>query len=174
VRIRITMLLTAIVMGGSVAVAQTPPTATEAFNLRTKCKAMADEKADSLEIHPMTTADGAALGLSAASVEALNKNLDATREVLLSSHSSKYDAKNNRCYVEIFEQKKYGKHKENEIQMRQIYDAKTDDLLAFAQIQNDKKVGMVFDPEHRRTADESFGWDDANAYIDEMMLDKRR
>ena len=33
---------------------------------------------------------------------------------------------------------------------------------------------MVFDREHRKTTDENLGWDDANSYIDDMMLDKRR
>jgi hypothetical protein len=168
------ILIAAMMLNCGVGFTQTPPTATEVFNLRTKCKAMADEKADSMQLPPMTIADGAALGWSAATVDALNKNREATLEVLLSTHSSKYDAKNNRCYVEFFEQKKYGKHKENEVQHRQIYDAQTDDLLAFAKIENGKKVGMVFDHEHRSTMGDDLGWTDANAYIDEMMFDKRR
>ena len=94
--------------------------------------------------------------------------------MIFASHSSKYDAKSNRCYIEIFQHKKYGRKKENERQIRQIYDAQIDDLLAFAQIENGTKSGLVFDHEHRRTTDTNRGWDDANNYIDEMMLEKRR
>jgi hypothetical protein len=36
--------------------AKTPPTATEAFNLRIRCKQMADEKADAVAWHEMTVA----------------------------------------------------------------------------------------------------------------------
>lgn len=154
--------------------AQTPPTATEAFNLRIKCKQMGDEKAESLEMRPMTASDGASMGFSAEAVEAMNKNLAKTREVVLSSHASKYDAKNNRCYIEIFQRDKYGSRKENERDIRQIYDAQTDDLLAFAQIINGKKVGMVFDRDHRSAMGSDLGWDDASTYIDEMMAEKRR
>jgi hypothetical protein len=48
--------------------AQTPPTATEAFNLRIRCKQMADQMADALAWHEMSVADGASLGMSAADV----------------------------------------------------------------------------------------------------------
>jgi hypothetical protein len=79
--------------------AQTPPTATEAFNLRIRCKQMADEKADAVAWHEMTVAEGAAIGMSAADVARIN---DQQRpEVLGSWSSSKYDAVNNRCYVRI-------------------------------------------------------------------------
>src|SRR6266567_5225369 len=153
--------------------AQTPPTATEAFNLRIRCKAMADEKAEALAWHPLTAADGATMGLSPADVEAMNRIHDATYEVFQSWHSSHYEAKTNRCYIEIFLHKRYGRQKENDGQVRQIYDAQTDDLLAFAQMDNGKKVGMVFDHGHHTTTGENLGWDDANAYIEEMMLDQR-
>jgi hypothetical protein len=36
---------------------------------------------------------------------------------------------------------------------------------------------MIFDPDPERrkyTIGKNLGWDDTNAYIDEMMLDKRR
>jgi hypothetical protein len=167
------ILIAAMMLNCGVGFTQTPPTAAEVFNLRAKCKVIADEKADSLEWHPLTIADGAALGWSVATVEAANKNREATLEVILSTNSSKYDAKNNRCYVEIFQHIKIGLHKEKEVQYRQIYDGQTDDLLAFAKVENGKKVGMVLDIQHRKTTDENLGWDDANAYIDEMMADKR-
>jgi hypothetical protein len=69
---------------------------------------------------------------------------------------------------------KFGRNKENEIEHRQIYDGQTDDLLAFTQIKNGKKVGMVFDREHRNKTSDNLGWDDASASVDEMMLDKRK
>jgi hypothetical protein len=52
--------------------AKTPPTATEAFNLRIRCKQMADEKADAVAWHEMTVAKGAAIGMSAADVARIN------------------------------------------------------------------------------------------------------
>jgi hypothetical protein len=60
--------------------AQSPPTATEAFNLRIRCKRMADQKA----------------GEQAAGNAALRW------EVLESRGSSKYDATSNRCYILIY------------------------------------------------------------------------
>jgi len=169
----VTMAAFAAMLNCQATLAQAPPTATEAFNLRVKCKALADDKAEAMKRHPMSVADGATLGLSAGAVDALNRKNDARSEVLQSWHSSRYDIENNRCYIELFEHRRFGVNKENEAQYRQIYDGQTDDLLAFTRIENGKKVGMVFDPEHDRTTDDNLGWDDANAYIDEMMLDKR-
>ncbi len=40
------ILLPSLLIVCGLAVAQTPPTATEAFNLRIRCKQMADQKAD--------------------------------------------------------------------------------------------------------------------------------
>ncbi len=137
------------------AIAQTPPTATEVFNLRLKCKEMADKKAgEQYEID-------AALGARGP-------------EIILQWHKSKYDPKFNRCYIEQFRHVKVGMRKEIESQMHSLMDLLTDDMLAFAKIENGKKVGMVFDPGHRPTRDTNLGWDDANAYIDEMMLEQRR
>jgi hypothetical protein len=102
-------------------------------------------------------------------VESLYKNVP---EVVDAHYSSKYDPVNNRCYVEVYI---HTRTKRFDSEHRQLYDAQVDDLLAFAQIQNGKKSGMVFDHQnHRTTTDTNLGWDDANAYIDEMMLDKRK
>jgi hypothetical protein len=165
-------MLVAMALSCGMTFAQTP-TATEAFNLRIKCKQMADEKAASMQMRPMTVEDGATLGMSAADVNALNRWVQANNETIL-THSSRYDAKNNRCYIEIYGRTKFGRQKENQAERRQIFDAQTDDLLAFANIENGKKVGMVFDREHQAKIPGNLGWDDANAYIDEMMLEKRR
>jgi hypothetical protein len=45
------------------AAAQTPPTATEAFNLRIRCKEMAAAKLESLlPLHPLSAEEGASYG----------------------------------------------------------------------------------------------------------------
>jgi hypothetical protein len=134
---------------------QTPPTATEAFKLRIQCKNMADEKAESLW-QP-------------------NPYLKPQPEIILRYSNSKYDAKFNRCYIEIFDHHKAAGPHPLDLQIRQIYDAQKDDLLAFAKIENGTKVGMVFDHDnHQTTSDKTLGWDDANGYIDEMMAEIRK
>lgn len=127
------------------AFAQMPPTATEAFNLRIRCKEMADKKSENFYLGPV-------------------------QEILFSAWSSKYDPKNNRCYIRIDVHRRSASF---DIEHHQVYDAQTDDLLATADIQNGKKHGMVFDLNHRTTTDENLGWDNAVAYMDEMMADKR-
>jgi hypothetical protein len=164
------ILLVAIAESSS---AQTPPTATEAFNLRIRCKEMADAKAESMTMRPLSIEDGAASGLKQADVAALNKINAENTKVLLAAHASNYDVKNNRCYIEIIDHRKVGRRKETEIEQRQVYDAQTDDLLSFAKIENGKKVGMVFDAEHVVTTNSNLGWDDANTYMDEKMRAKR-
>jgi hypothetical protein len=121
--------------------AQTPPTATEAFNLRIRCKQMADEKADALAPHEMSVADGASIGMSAADVARLN---DQTRpEVLGLWSSSKYAATNNRCYVRIYKHTRRTSQFDDEV--HQVYDAQVDDLLVSAHIRNGKKYGDIWD-----------------------------
>ena len=112
--------------------AQTPPTATEAFNLRIRCKRMADQKADALAWHVMTVDDGASLGMSAADVARLN---DQTRpEVLGSASSSKYDAINNRCYVRIYKHtRRQSAGRKSEYEVHQVYDAQVDVLYQAAE-----------------------------------------
>ena len=56
---------------------------------------------------------------------------------------------------------------------RTLYDGQTKEMLAFAKIEKDKKVGMVFDKQHRTTSLDNAGWDDATKYIDEMMTEDR-
>ena len=121
------------------------------------------------DTRPLSYPDGASVGMSRAAVDALNKTNAGESRTCPEYHSSKYDAKTNRCYIEIFQHKKIGQRKSIEVQVRQIYDGQTDDLLASASIENGKRNGIVFDPQHHST-----GWDEANDYIDEMMLDNRR
>jgi hypothetical protein len=146
---------------------QSAPTATEAFNLRIKCKQMADEKAEDMSWHPLEPANGAGVGMSPAAVARLNEQ--NRPEIISSSHSSRYDPKSNRCYVEI---RLHTRRKELDRDSRQVYDAQIDDLVAFTKIDNGKKVGMVFDHKHQTTTDKNLGWDDADAYMDQIMEDK--
>jgi hypothetical protein len=142
-------LLQAILFGVGLAfpcvvVAQTAPTATEEFNLRIKCKQMADKKAENME-------EG-------------DRLLTDTKRIF-ESHASNYDPKSNRCYIEIIQQRRYG---EFEKYTRQVYDAQTDDLLSNAEINKGEKFGIVY-AEHKPTVDNNHGFDDANAYMDEKM-----
>jgi hypothetical protein len=156
--------------------AQTPPTATEAFNLRIRCKQMADEKADALAWHELSVADGASMGMSAADVARLN---DQTRpEVLGSWSSSKYDAKNNRCYIRIYKHIRRTRTPQPfDYEVQQVYDAQVDDLLATAWIENGKKHGSIWDQSYtgeRFFKDGDASWEAAIAYMDELMADPRK
>jgi hypothetical protein len=174
--VRTIVLIAALMLNSGLAFAQTLPTATEAFNLRIRCKAMADEKAEAMAWHPLSVAGGAELGMSAAAVTALNSAGEA--ENIGSWHSSKYDAKSNRCYVRIYQHRRSSKL---ETETHQVYDAQTDDLLANARILNGKKSGQVWDeykgpwvpPADCRFCMRGDGWDAAIAYMDELMTDKR-
>jgi hypothetical protein len=150
------------------ATAQTPPIATEAFNLLMRCKQMGEEKFQSLRSRPMTVEEGATIGWSPREVQSLNRNLP---QEIHAHYNSKYDPINNRCYAEVFIQMRT---QEFEMEVRQIYDVQVDDLLAFAQIQDGKKSGMVFDHQYRPTTDRGVGWDDATEYIDQMIAEDRK
>lgn len=123
------------------------PTATEVFQLRSLCAKLGEQMEEETAIGSALTKD----------------------------HVSHYDPKPNRCYVELNVRKISPKNTTDDYINRTIYDAQTKELLAFAKIEKGKKVGMIFDQE-RGTADPSknLGWDDASAYIDEMMRDDRR
>jgi hypothetical protein len=144
---------------------QMPPTATEAFDLPIRCMKLGAQKLGSLQTQPMSIADGASMGMSPAAVATFNE--EYVPQLIDAHYSSKYDSVNNRCYAEIYI---HTRTERFDIEQRQLYDANVDDLLASATIQNDKKYGNVFDHEnHSTTTFADLGWDDANAYIDEMM-----
>jgi hypothetical protein len=146
---KLLIVLPLVLVVGSLAVAQTPPTATEAFNLRIRCKQMADLKADAL------AAGNAALKW----------------EVLESWGSSKYDATNNRCYILIYHHiRKPG----FENVVRQMYDAQVDDLLAFADIRNGKKTGVIFGYTGGGRLTDDASYEAAIKYMDELMADPRK
>jgi hypothetical protein len=90
------------------------------------------------------------------------------RSALYQEQFSRYSAMTNRCYVEIRVQT--GELNEHSDRFgRYLYDGQTREMLAFAQIQNGKKSGKVFDLHHRTTSFENAGWDDASEYIYTMM-----
>jgi hypothetical protein len=135
----------------SPALGQTPPTATEAFDLRIRCKEMVERRAQ--EVGDQIRAGG-----------------KFAPEIEFAAHNSRYDPKANRCYGEFIEHDKI-KVTLQKRESRVLYDMQIDDLLADTKIQNGKKWGMVFDHSHQITSDSNLGWDDANAYIDKMMTE---
>jgi len=95
------------------------------------------------------------------------------RSALYQEQFSRYSPMTDRCYVEIRVQT--GELNERSDRFgRFLYDGQTREMLAFAQIQNGKKSGMVFDLHHRTTSFENAGWDDASEYIYAMMVGDRR
>jgi hypothetical protein len=123
------------------------PTATEVFQLRSLCVKLGEQLDDEMLVGSALTKD----------------------------HVSRYDPRSNRCYVELMVHKISPKNEIDDYVNRTIYDAQTKELLAFAKIEKGKRVGMIFDPQHGvADVSKNLGWDDANAYIDEMMLDDRK
>jgi len=95
------------------------------------------------------------------------------RSAVYQEQFSRYSPSTNRCYVEMRVQT--GELEENSDRFAQyLYDGQTREMLAFAQIQNGKKSGKVFDLQHRTTSFENAGWDDASGYIYAMMAGDRR
>jgi hypothetical protein len=141
--------------------AQSPPTASEAFDLRIKCKKMSDEKAQ----------------------EGIDTNRMLKWEIVQAWNTSKYDPTSNRCYGRIYQhitKQNYHLDHEND----QIYDLQIDDLLASASIENGKKHGSIFDSDYKKPwlpscvggCPADFGdqtWQAAEDYMNEMMADPR-
>lgn len=137
----------------SPAYSQTPPTATEAFNLRIKCKQMVAQKEQDMQEQR----------------ERLGK---LAPELISSFSSSRYDPRANRCYGE-FHYHEYVRRASLDREVRALYDMQVEDMLAFWEIKNGKKNGVVFDHSHRSTKDKNIGWDDADAYMNEMIEDRK-
>jgi hypothetical protein len=98
---------------------------------------------------------------------------NSVRSALYQDQFSHYSPSTNRCYVEIRVQT--GELNEYSHRFgRYLYDGQTREMLAFAQIQDGKKSGKVFDLQHRTTSFENAGWDDASDYIYAMMAGDRR
>jgi hypothetical protein len=136
-----------------------------------------------LVVSGATAADGANQNLAATEDVQLRSACDAWAEQILDGNFirsalyqeqfSRYSPMTNRCYVEIRVQT--GElNKYSDRFGRYLYDGQTREMLAFAQIQNGKKSGKVFDLRHRTTSFENAGWDDASEYIYTMMAGDRR
>ena len=95
------------------------------------------------------------------------------RSAVYQEQFSRYSPRTNRCYVEMRVQT-IDPNEQSHRFARYLYDGQTREMLAFAQIQNGKKSGKVFDLHHRTTSFENAGWDDASEYIYAMMADDRR
>lgn len=95
------------------------------------------------------------------------------RYALHQEQFSRYSPTTNRCYVEM-RVETVDRNNQPERFGQYLYDGQTKEMLAFAQIQNGKKSGRVFDPYHSTTSYENAGWDDASEYIDTMMSDEWR
>jgi hypothetical protein len=146
---RKSLIVILLLIASGEAVAQTPPTATEAFNLRIRCKQMADQKAG----------DVAAT------------NAELRWEIVESRGSSKYDATNNRCYILIYHHiRKPG----YENVVRQLFDAQVDDLLASADIRNGKKTGVIFGYKGGGLLTDEASYEAALNYMTEMMADPQK
>jgi hypothetical protein len=143
--------------------AQSPPTATEAFNLRKQCKKLSDEKAQ----------------------EFLESNSMLKWEIVLAWNSSKYDPMSNRCYGRVYEhiaKPSYRLDHESD----QVFDLQTDDLLAAAFNEDGKKHGNIFDPDYKKNwlplcspngCPPTFGdqtWQATEDYMNEFMADPRK
>ena len=95
------------------------------------------------------------------------------RSALYQEQFSRYSPHTNRCYVEMRVQTGDLGNRSDRFG-RYLYDGQTRELLAFAQIQNGKKSGRVYDLQHRTTTFENDGWDDASEYIYIMMTDDEK
>lgn len=95
------------------------------------------------------------------------------RSALYQEQFSRYSPRTKRCYVEMRVQT-VDLNTQSDRFGRFLYDGQTREMLAFAEIQNGKKSGRVFDLQHRTTSFENAGWDDATEYIYTMMVDDRR
>jgi hypothetical protein len=133
---------------------QAVPTATEAFNLRIKCKEMVAEKTQEM-------------------TDDFYRLKDKAPELEFFYTSSRYDARANRCYGVFHWKQKFRTGPMKERETRSLYDMQIDDLVAFNKSEDGKKVGMVFDHSHQSTSNANLGWDNADAYINDMMEDKK-
>ena len=127
--------------------------------------------ADRLHQNPTTTEDVQLRSACAARGEQILEG-NFIRSAVYQEQFSRYSPGTNRCYVEMRVQT--GDPDENSDRFAQyLYDGQTREMLAFAQIQNGKKSGKVFDLHHRTTSFENAGWDDASEYIYTMMAGDR-
>jgi len=134
--------------------------------------AAAATAADRVHQTAATAQDGQLRSACASSAQQILEG-NLIRSALYEEQFSRYSPRTNRCYVELRVQT--GELNERSDRFgRYLYDGETREMLAFAQIQNGKKSGKVFDLHHRTTSFENAGWDDASEYIYTMMAGDRR
>ena len=92
---------------------------------------------------------------------------------LSKSQVTRFDPATSHCYVELIMQTADAT-KPLDYLNRVLFDGQTNEMLAYATLKDGKKFGMVFDKQHRTTTWDNAFWDDASAYIDEMMLEDRK
>jgi hypothetical protein len=142
--------------------AQSPPTATEAFNLRIKCKKMSDEKAQ----------------------DVIEMNSGLGWEIVAASNTSKYDPISNRCFGLIHQHITKQSYRLDD-EYDEVFDLQIDDLLATATIKNGKKSGSIWDPDPKKRYPVScmggcppnmgdLMWQAAEDYMNELMADPRK
>lgn len=119
------------------------PTATEVFNLRSACARLGEK--------------------------ILNDNVIGS--ALTQSQVSNYNAKANRCYVELTIQNA-DLSKGIEIMHTNLFDGQTGELLAFTKIEKGQKVGMVLKKAVPPAPNDEAGFQVANNYILNMMKDE--
>ncbi len=90
-------------------------------------------------------------------------------KVIFLRHTSRYDPKTNRCYIQLQGHYQRGGR---DIVFREVYDGQIDEPLAFAFDENNEKSGMVFDDSHKTTDDKHYGYDAADAYMNEIMTER--
>lgn len=124
----------------------TLPTASEVFELRSKCAALGDKMMSENVIDP----------------------------ALAQEVNSHYNPSTNRCYVELDVHNadlSAPKYKLSKF----LYDGQTSELLAtLTTIGTERQAGMVFDPMHKSTNSANAGFDDADDYIASRMSDDRQ
>jgi hypothetical protein len=146
------MLLAAILVIAPTAALAQPPKVTELLKRRSTCAQLGQRLADQL---------GQRLADEYPATASRSGQLEVYR----------YDPVTGHCYVEIDTHGASGEFS------RSLFDGQTGEVLADTRSKNGEKiVGAVFDPQHKHVdpkAANSYGYDDANAYIDKIMAEDR-
>lgn len=125
------------------------PTATEVFNLRSKCAELGQKVMDNNVVGIALTQD----------------------------QVSHYDPKTNRCYVELTVQTA-DLSKAGDYFQQYFFDGQTGEMLASIRNDQRGKWGMVYDNQHKSPIpvpyDASVLYEDALSYIDNKMADDRK
>ncbi len=146
------ILLAVLILGAAQGCGLREPSASEIFNLRTKCAQLVEQMPEAHE----------------------GRNPNVQNE----THTSHFDPKTNRCYAEFDEQKrdldlKSGLPLGWETDTF-LYDAQTHDLLAWTSVQGDHKAALVArDSGLGAPPGYDMDYDTAQAIINKTMADDR-